>query len=51
MRVIADIKSSKLSPDIDAIVADMNPIAFGSEIHPTRRGARFVTIPTTVRGM
>jgi len=30
MRVISDIKSGKLSADINAIVADMNPITFGS---------------------
>jgi hypothetical protein len=30
MSVIADIKSGKLSADIDAIVANMNPVTFGS---------------------
>ena len=51
MGKVSDIKSGKLSADINAIVADMNPIAFRSQIYPTRGGARFVTIPTTVRGM
>jgi len=30
MRVIADIKSGKLSADVEAIVANLNPVAFGS---------------------
>jgi hypothetical protein len=30
MGVVADIKSGKLSADIDAIVADMNPVTFRS---------------------
>jgi len=51
MRVISDIKSGKLSADINAIVADVNPITFRSQIYPTGGGTRFVTIPTTVRGM
>jgi len=30
MGVISDIKSGKLSADINAIVADMNPVSFDS---------------------
>jgi hypothetical protein len=30
MGVVSDIKSGKLSADIDAIVTNMNPVAFGS---------------------
>jgi hypothetical protein len=51
MRVIADIKSGKLFADVDAMVANMGSVTFGSQIYPTRRGTGFVTILTTVRGM
>ena len=51
VKVIADIKCGTLSADVDAIIANMNPKAFGSQIYPTRGGARFVTVPTTVWGM
>jgi len=30
MRVIGNIKSGKLSADVNAIVANVNPITFGS---------------------
>jgi len=51
MGVISDVKSGKLSADINAIVTDVNPITFRSQIYPTGGGTGFVTIPTTVRGM
>jgi len=49
MWTISDIKSGKLSSDVNTTVASMNSIFVGSEIYPTIIQPMFITIPTTVQ--
>jgi hypothetical protein len=51
MGVVAVIKSGMLWAEIIAIVADVNPVTFLSQIYRTGRGSRFAGIPTTYRLM